>query len=272
MLMYLEGEKMKIDNELISANDSEVLKNILSSFETIYCYSELNSFVLDNNFRVLHCSDGCAKYMEFKLGLVFDNNNLSALNVEFNAKAVICGITNSMQDKLKRGITVYIKKFNISRLFTFYLYPVIANERVIAIVAIIVRYDHAKNVDEYFKRSFILKDKEFKQCSILQDLNTMKSLYNKNIIELSLLEESVIYLLLRNFSSADIATIMSKIENRKISNYSIDKIISDKLRVKFEAHSRVHLIKILTALGYRDVITEQIIKNYTHETIFDGIF
>jgi len=65
-------------------------------------------------------------------------------------------------------------------------------------------------------------------------------------------EQQVIFLFMANFSSPDIAKIISQIEDKSISKSYIDKVFTDQLYVKFMVHDRKALFDKLYMLKLDD--------------------
>ncbi len=74
-------------------------------------------------------------------------------------------------------------------------------------------------------------------------------------------EKQVIFFFLANFTSNDIAKIISEFEGKPISKSTVDSIFSNQLYDKFEVHSRQALYQRLVENGYEKLIPQELIES-----------
>ncbi|MFN8770426.1 MAG: helix-turn-helix transcriptional regulator [Neisseriaceae bacterium] len=73
-------------------------------------------------------------------------------------------------------------------------------------------------------------------------------------------EKQVIFFFLSHLSSQEIAEVLSKIDNKKVSKSTIDGIFTEQLFNKFNVVNRVALRKKLTLLGFTEAIPTDILE------------
>lgn len=73
-------------------------------------------------------------------------------------------------------------------------------------------------------------------------------------------EQQVVFLFLSNFSSPDIAKIISQIEGKALSKSYIDKVFAEQLYVKFGVNDRKALFDKLQLLGVGETLPDRFLK------------
>jgi hypothetical protein len=82
-----------------------------------------------------------------------------------------------------------------------------------------------------------------------------------NTIKLSKREKQVVFFFLAHLSSQEIAEMLYKLENKRISKSTIDSVFTEQLYIKFNVVNRVALYKKLLELGYDKFIPEEVLVN-----------
>ena len=234
-------------------------------------YSNISNFVIDHNFRVIFSSGLCKMHNELNEGDIFDIDVAQSNKIfKYDPKLIINVCHNVFKDKLNRTLVLPTEYNNISLLVTIYIVPLFVNNTVVAVLLVLSRFDAVSGIDELLKKKYLHKYHSERESKYNAKLPAHKEHQNiiQEKIKLSELEECIIYLLLKNFSSFEIAEICSGIFNKKITKANVDKIIQIKLRNKFNAYNRIHLTDILVRLGYSAYVPNNILQSYTHETIY----
>lgn len=78
---------------------------------------------------------------------------------------------------------------------------------------------------------------------------------------LSRREQQAIFLFMHHLTSQEIADIIGRIENKKISKSTIDSLFNDQLYVKFQVGSRVKLMETLLNIGYNNFIPDSLLNS-----------
>lgn len=73
-------------------------------------------------------------------------------------------------------------------------------------------------------------------------------------------EQQVVFLFMANFTSQDIATIISQIEQRAITKTYIDKVFSQQLYIKFEVNDRKALYDKLRMLKFDEHVPTELLR------------
>ena len=249
--------------------DKIFLKEVIDNLSFFSNHVNLSTFIINNDYEVVFCTNLCKKYTELSEGKVFNQYvTESNISYKFNPQPIIDVCKHVFQDAITRSVVIPAYYHTIHLLTSFHLLPASKNDKVEAIMILISRYDVVTGIDEYLKRTYLHKSADQHNFSYNTLLPLIKSEQNDNEVQLTELEQCIIYLILNKFSSLEIAEIMSQIDNKKISKSYIDKIVQTNLRTKFKAYNRPHLVKILHGLGYSDYIPKKIIQNYKHETTY----
>ena len=107
-------------------------------------------------------------------------------------------------------------------------------------------------------------------CNITHQINKLYNIFDdsehkyktscsKKCIQLTKREKQVVFFFLAHLGSQEIADILYKIDNKKVSKSTIDSIFTDKLYVKFNVTNRVALHTKLIELGYDKFIPQEIL-------------
>ncbi|MED7820227.1 MULTISPECIES: hypothetical protein [unclassified Francisella] len=96
--------------------------------------------------------------------------------------------------------------------------------------------------------------------TILQNALTTSVRQTNDSIMLSRREKQVIYLFMANLSSQEIASVISKIDKKKITKSTIDSLFNDQLYIKFSVYSRPELYKKLQVMGFDNLIPQELLK------------
>jgi DNA-binding CsgD family transcriptional regulator len=84
-----------------------------------------------------------------------------------------------------------------------------------------------------------------------------------NLPKLTKREKQIVFFFLAKLSSQEIADILYTIENKHISKSTIDSIFIDRLYIKFEVTNRQALYDKLLALGYDNLIPQDLLISTT---------
>lgn len=257
-------------------SDNKVLEDFTRTARDFFNFVDSQMlFAVNLNMELIFCSDIFTTFTGITGGSKFSEQLIADVSqLEFNVSAVIGAIQLMFDDKIKRQICVPVSKGGVTRLINFYIGTILNpdTKQVVGAAVQMVRFngysriemvlhshneDYEPSIDEIDP---VLNDDKTK----FREVSNSDSLP----IKLTKREENVVFLLILNYSSREIADILSKVENKKISKDAVDKLITNQLQVKFDVIYRYKLIERLVELGYHRITPSVFTDKFSKHSLF----
>ena len=236
-------------------NDEDFLSSIIAVVDMLarqFGYNN-NVYIKDVNSQYLYASQ---QYSDLILGINDSQIILGKTDIELD----IFPETNFAKEGVGEDQEVIRKNHLVSYLkiypYSFRTKPLIFNKvplynkKTKKVLGVLVR------VMDVWVKNLSSKILEINQIKLGSQVIA------KNIMEYKLTprEQQVIFLFLSNFSSPDIANIISQIEGKSISKSYIDKVFAEQLYMKFGVNDRKALFDKLQLLGLSETLPAQFLK------------
>ena len=246
-------------------SDAESLAMIKSTLSDFLAFTPNQTmFAVDINANIVYCSPS---FTQVKLSeLCSLESMILQEGIKMDVSKVELAIHGVVQDKLKRRICCPVIINCVQNLVDFYLVPIInpASKNIIGVLVYLIRF-------ELTSRQDIVLSSKNTQSSTLSAINVNYPFKTLSVnaqpkcetyIKLTSREENIVFLLIFNYSSREIAEILSELETKSISKDSVDKLIANQLQVKFKVVHRYKLVERLIELGYHKVVPKDFASKF----------
>lgn len=248
-----------------AAMDNKDLQTFLAATKVFFEYLDGQSVVvLNTELQVSYVSDSFADIFAVKLGDYFCANN-STLHQMLDIDKFAIAIQNTLNDRIKRQLCMPLLINGRIQLQNLYLTPAIANNKVIGVVIYVIRFNPLSRIEMVLQS---IGNTVSKPELVEPVVHKITYSNKEESIKLTPREENVVFLLILNFTSREIAAILSQVENKKVSKDAIDKLISNQLQIKFNVVYRYKLVERLIELGYHKMIPEVFAGKFVRESLF----
>lgn len=256
--------------------DNRVLEDFTKSAKSFFNFVDSQMlFAVDLKMKLIFCSDIFTKFTGMTEGREFSEQLIADVSeLEFNVAAVINAIQLMFDDKIKRQICVPVSKSGITRLINFYIGSILnpSTKQIVGAAVQMVRFSGYSRIEMVLHSHNEDYEPSIDEIDpVLNDDKTeFREISNSNSLPIKLTkrEENVVFLLILNYSSREIADILSKVENKKVSKDAVDKLITNQLQIKFDVVYRYKLVERLVELGYHRITPSIFADKFSKHALF----
>lgn len=228
------------------------------------------AFIVDTRLQLRYITAPFASISNFKVGEFFDATMLSTKPINFDIEHLSEIIQDVLKDRIKRYCCMSItQQDDTQKLMDFYAGALVEpqTDEILGVIIYIIRYQFGSHQEMVMFQNREAMNAEMSYQPLNEPVTPSIISEQNPKIKLTAREENVIFLLILNYSSREIAETLSKIEQKSISKDSIDKLIANRLQQKFNIVYRYKLVEKLIQQGYHKHIPKAFLSNFVKDIV-----